>query len=189
MIQEVALSGEHIRCIGEGILGSRICGIAASQAFIAAGSEGTGPMTSLFDSTTGQLVRTLGVTLPPEGYESHCCVGLRFSVDGRHLFIADNMRNVVYEYDMATGAAVGELKGGFQGPRDVAVCPNGDVVVIDAGNCELCVCPKGSAGTSMTRIGGSGRTDGCFVWPMAIEIRGNRTFVLDASTGRVQEFE
>ena len=78
-VQEVTLSGKHVRFIGKGVVG-RASGVAANDKYIAVSSceeEADTPI-MLFDAVTGAHVRSFGDV---RGYFS----ALRFTRDGSHI--------------------------------------------------------------------------------------------------------
>ena len=70
---------------------------------------------------------------------------------------------------------------------DVGILPNGDVVVLDAGNRRVLRFRGDGAYTGF--FGGPGEGPGQFVTPIFLEVAGDRIYVLDTSLNRVTAFD
>jgi streptogramin lyase len=83
---------------------------------------------------------------------------------------------------------VGVQPGSFWGPRDLAVAPNGNVVVSDAGNKRIQVFD--SEGRFITMFGGDGTDPGKLKEPvgLAVDSEGN-VYVADTWNHRIQKFD
>ncbi|MCU0610810.1 MAG: PEGA domain-containing protein [Candidatus Eisenbacteria bacterium] len=115
--------------------------------------------------------------------------GMALSVTGQHLYVADPGCHSVWCFDAATGALVMRLvEGGGQSlhqPTDVAVGPDGRVLVCDSGNHRLVwFSPQGQ---HVATWGGRGDTPGMFQHPEGAAIAENGlVYVADWGNNRIQ---
>lgn len=65
--QEFTTEGEHVRSIGNGLFRSNVYGIAASGDIIVAGSQAQTDQVCMFDSVSGDLLRSFGNCAQGEG--------------------------------------------------------------------------------------------------------------------------
>lgn len=145
-------------------------------------------------------VRTFGVTGVPyltDAFHWNTPSGLAVAADGR-MFLAEEFGNRLIAVS-ATGVplwTVGapgvnwDLEGNdrLNRPADVALAPNGNVYVADAGNSRVQV--FSASGGYVTTIGsGEGQNNTQFSWPNGVFVAPNGTvYVADSDNERVQVF-
>ena len=99
-IQEVKLTGEHVRFIGAGTLlkrgaiGDGICAIAANSDVIAVAKHDntSNNRVVVFAAESGRLLCAFGEYGSAPGKLMKYCNGLRISKDGNHIIVCDNDR-------------------------------------------------------------------------------------------------
>jgi sugar lactone lactonase YvrE len=116
------------------------------------------------------------------------------------VFVADTWNHRIQKFDStgrllakwgsfvdASGAS-GSHPGSFWGPRDIAIAPNGNVLVSDTGNKRVQVFD--SDGRFLTMFGGNGSAPGEFSEPVgiAVDADGN-VYVADTWNQRIQKFD
>ena len=195
-MQEVTLTGVHVRFIGVDVIKDNIWGIAANAELIVATKWGcfSNNRIMMFDAVTGAFVRAFGDYGDARGQLMKLCCGIRFTPDGCHIVIAEgrgggtNGRLSVFtlagEFVRCIGDYVGELILG----SDVEFAANGDVIVCDSLRHNVSVYSAGTR-TIMCQWGGLGQSDGKFQSPAALATCGGQLYVLDSETKRVQVFE
>jgi DNA-binding beta-propeller fold protein YncE len=113
-------------------------------------------------------------------------------VDGDRevLYIADacNHRIAVYDFQgqlIKYFGTVGRGRGELRYPYDLALMPNGNLIVCEFGNNRLQLFD--ADGVSLGIYGGAGREPGqlAYPWGVAVDGRG-RVFVVDAGNNRIQ---
>ncbi len=120
--------------------------------------------------------------------------GLRFSVDGGALFVAErsNARISAFTIDgyFKDHIGVGIVA---DGPKDIEITSTGDVVVTDAAAKVIRVLPAldtpAAPKNSRREWGSTGTASSCFGAPTALCIAGVRLFVLDDARSLVNMFE
>lgn len=187
-VQEVSMTGEHIRFIGKGTVG--LCGIACNEELIVVTkSSGVGPnRVVVIDYTTGDLVTQFGDHGSGNGQMRALC-GARFTPDGQHIILVDT-------YDLGR-LCMFTIAGAFvenivdhdlnNGVGDVEFTADGDIVVPDFGDHCVRIFSR-SDGSLLRSWGTEGTADGEFSYPTAVAVHGNELFVLDMHSARVQVF-
>lgn len=134
-IQEVTVMGDHVRFVGDGVIQGLTQGVAASASHIACvGIGSNAAKVRVFDFATGDFLHSFGENGSREGQLSSCW-GLRFTLDGTHILIADSGNNRLPLFTVS-GDFVKTVSTCLDNkfPRDVDFTECGDVVVCgDAG--------------------------------------------------------
>lgn len=194
-LQEVTLTGEHIRFLAPGRYETGFNGVTTNNVVVAAVlPRDPEHKIVVLDYVSGDVLTAFGRDGSQPGHLS-LCGGVKISADGLQVFVAecDNKRVSVFT-----------IGGDFQriiqdtslmnDPSDVCVTEFGEVVV--ANNCghDILVLPLDSQSNESsvtTRIGSgeSGVVDGMFTYPAHVCMAGNTLFVLDWGSNRVQLFD
>lgn len=180
-LQEMTLTGEHVRSIGDvGV----IYGIAANTDLLAVGT-GSGQI-HLLDFTTGALIRSFGAEGTAEG-QLQGIRGLRFTPDGGHILVAEysNKRLSQFTNDGEFVRCIGV--GTLTCPFDLDFSSCGDIVVADRSSHRICVFSPDDF-TLLRAFGSEGVDPGQFQSPPALFIHSDQLYVLDTKTSRVQVF-
>lgn len=179
----MTLAGEHVRTIGVSAVGGEITGIAATADLIAVSSDCA---VATYSTTSGGLIRSFGAEGPAEG-QLEGCNGLRFTSAGTRLLIAEQYNNRLSLFTTSGEFVRCIGVGVLNCPVDVAFPANGDLLVSDYGNCRICVfSPDGY--TLLRAFGSPGDAPGEFSGPAALALHGDKLFVLDEDSDRVQVF-
>ena len=194
-VQEVTLTGNHVRFIGAGVINDFIWGIAANAELVVVGKHGdvSNNRIMMFDAVTGALVRAFGDYGDAPGQMLKYCWRIRFTPDSRHIIVAESkgggtggrlsVFTLAGEFVRCVGN--GELKAAL----DVEFANNGDVIVCDgAPNHRICMY-SGDGSTLLRQWGGKGDADGMLLDPTALAMCRGQLYVLDAGSKRVQVFE
>ena len=188
-LQEVTLTGEHVRFIGEGRFDDeRVFGLCMQGDIIAVGISGVsiGGRILVFSFSSGDLLRQFGPNGSGEGQVKNVS-GLSFTPDGKHILVAYGApRLSIFTVD---GAFVKTIGVGVisAGTGDV-LCSGSSVFLVDAvGHCIYVFASE--TGTLIRKWGIQGQADGQFMFPMALAAYKSKLFVLDAASPRVQVFE
>ena len=193
-VQEVTLTGDHVRFIGAGVIDDRICGIASNAELIVVGKSDvtSGNRIMMFDVVTGVVVRAFGTFGNAPGKLMRYCNGIRFMPDSRHIIIAESKvggaggRLSVYTLAGEFVKCIGE--GKLKGARDVEFAENGDIIVCDGRSGHSAYIFAADGSTLLHRWGGEGDADGKFKYPTALAMCGGQLYVLDLDSKRVQVF-
>ena len=202
-VQEVTLTGEHVRFIGVGVAALEdgdsdtvIRAVAANADLIAVGKWGTAKYSRivLFDAHTGAFRRSFGELGQYQGQLMKYCEGLRFLPDGRHLLVAESMFG---EGRLSLFTVAGEFVrymgiGKLKAASDVDVFhQTGDIVVPDAAGHRVTV--FSSDGKSVLKQWGDGTVaasdNGVLRSPTAVCVRGCQVLVLERDRNRIVVFE
>ena len=194
-VQEVTLTGAHVRFVGVGVIDEDIWGIAANAELIVVGKWGgtSNNRVMMFDAASGALTRAYGDCGDAPGQLMKYCSGIRFAPDSRHIVVAEGNGNGIGRLSVFTLAGefvrcIGE--GELKIPADVEFADNGDVIVCDGSNPNHRICMYSADSNAMLREwGGRGGADGMFMRPTALAMCGSQLYVLDEATKRVQVFE
>ena len=193
-VQEVTLTGDHVRFIGIGVINDYIWSIAANAELIVVGKwDGTSNgRIMMFDAASGALARAFCDYGKAPGQLMMFCEGIRFTPDSRHIVVAESDGVGIGRLSMFTLAGefvrcIGE--GELEGAGDVEFAANGDVIVCDRGAHRVCVYCADS--NTMLRQWGDedDAADGDYLCPTALAMCGGQLYVLDEATKRVQVFE
>lgn len=131
--QEVTVTGDHVRTIGDGVVNDGIVGVSANIDLIAVSSHCLLGNIWLFSITTGALIRSFGVSGHAEGQLS-ISTGIRLTSDGHHIYIAESGNDRVSLFTILGDFVRCFGKGVLDCPLDVDIATNGDVVVADTRN-------------------------------------------------------
>ncbi len=138
----------------------------------------------LFVSSDAGVLREVPVQTPLNQPEALAWAGLNA------LYVADTWNHRVLRVDVGDGTftTFPTPKGGWYGPRSVAVAPDGWVAVTDTGNKRVVLYDPASGGLSA--IGGEGSAPGKFVEPGGIAWLDSSSFVVcDTGNRRVQALD
>ena len=116
--------------------------------------------------------------------------GLRFTLDGVYILVAEYSNKRLSKFRVSDGAFVDFYCAGQVSchHKDVEIVPSGEVIVADWGTHSVFV--FSTDGRTLLRTWGTeGTTDGQFKRPTALALVGNKLFVLDWNSARVQVFE
>jgi len=186
-VQEVTFSGVHIRDIGVGVFGDCIYGIACNGEHIAVTKfMGATPNRVLvFNYSTGELLRQFAALGSGDGQIAHS-TGVRFTPDNQHIIVVDTYYNSRLSMFTVDGVFVKHVGAGVLGggPCDVAFTADGRIIVADQHNHRVCVF---AADGVMTSSWGS-TSNGQFKHPAALAVSGDKLYVLDRCSARVQLF-
>lgn len=151
---------------------------------------GTRASVLLLSYATGTLIRTIGSEGTGPGNIGGSTVGLCFTPDGHSILVAERENKRMSKFRLIDGAfedfyCKGQISD-YQ--KDVEVAPSGEVIVADYASHRICV--FSADGCTLLRAWGTyGVADGQFNNPTALALAGNKLFVLDNSSPRVQVFE
>ena len=196
-VQEVALTGDHVRFIGVGVIDDRIGSIAANAELIVVGKYGneSDNRIMMFDAVTGAFVRAFGRFGVPTGQLKNCN-GIRFMPDRCHIVVVEQSKGLVASNSrLSVYTLAGEFvrcigMGELESAGDVEFSDNGDYNVCESPFAKGRVSVYSADGSTRTRQwGGEGDTDGTFTYPTALAMCGGQLFVLDQLGKRVQVFE
>ena len=193
-VQEVTLTGVHVRFIGVDVITGSISGIAANSDLIVGGkcdSTDNGRI-MMFSATTGMFVRAFAAYGAEPGQLMKNISGIRFTPDNRCIVVAENQTRY-------GRVSVLTLTGGFVkcvGERilgntcDVELAGNGDIIVSESSPAHR-VSVFSADGGSLLRQWGQGFSDedGKFATPVALAVSNHVLYVLDEYIPRVQIFE
>ena len=193
-VQEVTLTGDHVRFLGVGVINDFIWGIAANAELIVVGKYDcrSNSRIMMFDAVTGAFVRAFGDYGDAPGQLMMLCNGIRFTPDSCHIIVAESDgleeggRPSVFTLTGEFVRCIGE--GEPTAAADVEVTNKGDIIVCDGWADRICVY-SADGSTLLRQWGGEGDADGAFTGPTALAICGGQLYVLDEHSKRVQVFE
>lgn len=182
-IQEVKLTGEHVRFIGVGVIDEAISGIACNGKLVAVTKESgilRNGRVMLFDYATGSLVRALGDYGDAPGQLGKCR-GIRFHPNGEHIVVCEGDNDRVSSFTLA-GGYVSSFAA--YGPGDIDFTSTGEYVVLQ--DCDIGV--YSAEGVLLRSWGCDGKADGEFRVPAGLAVHGNKLYVVESDSARVQVF-
>jgi len=189
-VQEVTFSGVHIRYIGAGVLRDCIYGIACNDELIVVTKYGyaTRNRVFVFNYSTGELLRQFAALGNGDGQIAQS-TGVRFTPDNQHIIVVDTSNNKRLSMFTVDGVwvkhiGVGVLGGG---PCDVDFTADGRIIVADCQNHRVCI--FAADGVMTSSWGTEDTSDGQFEYPTALAVSGDKLFVLDRDSSRVQVFD
>ena len=192
-VQEVTLTGDHVRFIGVGVIDDPIWGIAANAELIVVGKYNctSNHRIMVFDAVTGTFVRAFGDYGDAPGQLMDYCMGIRFMPDSRHIIVAEDNgdgrgRLSVFTLTGEFVRCIGE--GELSDVCDMEFADNGDAIVCDS-NCDRICVYSADGSTLLLQWGGEGDADGKFEIPTALAICGGQLYVLNGDSNCVQVFE
>lgn len=175
-----------MRTISEGLdAGVITLSIAASSDTIAVGTTDYTARVMLFDLLSGSLLRCFGVSGSDEGQLEEC-YGLRFTPDGLHILLADNVGNRLSLFTL-TGDFVRCIGADIlDSPNEVEFTTNGDIIVAEFTIHRISVfSPDGS--TRLRRFDGGEQAP--LQYPTALAMHGNVLYVLNQNSNCVHVFQ
>ena len=192
-VQEVTLTGDHVRFIGVGVIDDGIGAIAANVELIVVGKYycTSNKHIIMFNAVTGALVKAFGDYGVAPGQLMYNCNGIRFTPDSRHIIVAESNGDGKGRLSVftLTGQFVKHIgEGELKAAGDVEFTVTGDIIVCDYSSDRLCVY-SADGSTLLRRWGGQGYTNGKFKTPIALAMCGGQLYVLDNGSKRVQVFE
>ena len=144
----------------------------------------------LLSYSTGTIIRTIGSKGAGRGNIGNYAVGIRFSLDGGAILVAEHDNKRLSKFRMPNGefedfVCADQISNGH---KDVEIAPKGEIIVADIGANRVCVFSMD--GRTLLRTWGTcGTANGQFRSPTALALVGNQLFVLDVHNARVQVFE
>jgi len=194
-VQEVSMTGEHIRFIGEGMFShGSLAGIACNDEYIVVSQfqydDCPSCRTKVFNYSTGK-VATQFVGIGDGDGDSWVLswTAARFTPDGQLLVAVDTQKSGRLNMFTMDGVFAGHIGAGWLecGFNDTHFTADGNIVVADIMHC--CVNILSAVDSSLLRTWGcEGVSDGQFMEPTSMAVHGKELFVLDSSSARVQVF-
>jgi sugar lactone lactonase YvrE len=192
-LQEVTLTGHHVRFIGEDVFQSSVAGVDASKDFIIASQpDETDSDLVVFDFRTGAFLRRFSTfdrtASVVDAMDSGCC-GLRISPDGYHMLVAQFLTNRVSVYSLLSGRLVRQfgLSDELTEPQDVCVSDSGEIIVANSGYQRVCVFSP-SDGRMLREFGSHGEDECTFAVPNAVCCIQGKLYVLNRDSDELQVF-
>ena len=190
-LQEVTITGEHVRFIGEGHFDiERVYGMCMQGDILAVGRHGgvTNGRILLFSHSSGALIRKFGSYGDGVG-EVENVRGLSFTPDGRHILVAQSVPPLLTLFTVdgvfvTRFGCVDDLQSFW---KDV-LCSGTSVFVVDSFHCRVCAF-SAETGALIRSWGTRGEADGQFMFPFALAAHNSKLYVLDLNSPRVQVFE
>ena len=186
-LQEVTMTGDHVRFIGEEQLDDEyICSLCMHGDIVAVGkcSGSSDGRVMFFSYSSGAVILKFGDYGSGKGQMKEV-TGLSFMADGKYILVASNVRRLL----MFTvyGVFVKTIDMAGFSAFDV-LCSGSNVFAANFGNHCVYVFST-ETGALLRTLGSRGQKDGQFLYPTALTAHNNKLFVLDYSTPRVQVFE
>ena len=195
-VQEVTLTGDHVRFIGAGVIKNEIWGIAANAEVIVVGKYActSNNRIMMFDAVAGALVRAFGDYGDAPGQLMEYCLGIRFTPDNGHIIVAESNPGVCTGGQVSVFTHAGEFVrciggGQFKAALEVEITDNGDIIVCDGWPYHRICVFSADGSTLLRQWGGYGVADGMFINPTALAMCGGQLYVLDRGNKRVQVFQ
>ena len=196
-VQEVKLTGEHVRFIGVDVIDDTCYSIATNDEVIVVGKSGNATNNRLlvFDAVTGAHVRSFGDYGRWPGQVARFCFGIRFLADGSTIAVVEGEKpRYRVSFFSITGEFIKSVGWGvLQNATDVEIAPNGDVIVSDTTPTPTVHVLSAETGEVVTSVSGcSTYVDGEFTAPVSLALCAGLLYVLDHvddSSLRVQLFE
>lgn len=189
-MQELTLTGAHVRTLGVRALDGHAYGIAANSDVIAVSCiQSYSRRVTLFDLAGGQLLRSFG----QEGRASGSLSGndgIRFTPDGSHILVAESHNQRLSMFTLAGAFVCWIGDGVLKSPVDVDFASNGDILVADSYIHRIFVFSPD--GDTLLRTFGSSRDTsqlGRLKRPTALAAHGGQLYVLDSSSSHVHVFD
>ena len=186
-VQEVTLTGDHVRFIGAGVIDDKIWGIAANAELIVVGKCWctSNNRIMMFDAVTGVLVRAFGDYGDTPGQLMKYCYGIRFMPDGRHIIVAESTgygkgRLSVFTLAGELVRCIGE--GKLTSAHDVEFADNGDIIVCDQSFSHSVYVYSADGSTQPRALRpwmSDGKSKGYFRNPCALARADGKLYVLD----------
>jgi len=189
-VQEVTFSGVHIRDIGVGVFSGDIYGIACNdQLIVVTKFIGATPNRVLvFNYSTGELLRQFAAYGSGDRQIGQHPTGVRFTPDNQHIIVVDTLYNKRLSMFTVDGVFVKHIGVGvLGGDCDVDFTADGRIIVADCQNHRVCI--FAADGVMTWTWGSKGTSDGQFHYPTALAVSGDKLYVLDRDSARVQVFD
>ena len=193
-VQEVTLTGDHVRFVGVGVIDDGIYSIAANVELIVVGKWDctSNNRIMMFDAVTGAFVRAFGDCGAAPGQLMKCCNGIRFARDSRHIIVAEG--NGYGKGRLSVFTLAGEFvrcigDGELTDAGDVEFANNGDVIACDRYPVQCIGVYFADGNTLLRQWGDFGNADGQFDCSTALAMCGGQLYVLDEYRHSVQVFE
>ena len=191
-VQEMSLFGECVRLIGHGIITQWFNAIAANMELIVVGKHQWSDSGQdhfrimMFDTISGDFVRTFGEFGESPGRVMRMCKGVRFTPDNRSIVLVESKGDLdsecsrlsIFTVEGEFVRCVGVEEFAASEAEDVEIAGNGDIHVCDRFLRRICVfSPDGG---KLLRIwGDSGNKDGEFIRPTALAMCNGQLYVLE----------
>ena len=196
-VQELTLTGDHVRFVGVGLLTDAVYGIAANDDVIVVGKHSctTNQRIIVFHSASGEIMRSFGDYGDEPGQVMWKCNGLRITPDGEHILVAHRNESDFGMVSMFTLA--GEFvkcicMGAKQRISDVQLVPSSpDTVLVSDGLTNAVYVYSWESGERLLQFCKRGTFgNGTLLSATALAVTSDGlVYVLDGETRRVQLFE
>lgn len=185
-LQEVTITGDHVRYIGTSVYTSDGFAVAISRSGMIIAASGRSLDSKdhihLFDFDTGFLLRSFG--RPSDSIPVREVWGMRFSPDDTHICVTNQSDQIVVMLDLQGNCCQEFKREGLRAPRDVDFASNGDVMIAYlTSGCVTVYSPDGAFLRSIDC--GSVKFD-C---PNALAVHAGRLYVMCRNLDKVQAFE
>jgi WD40 repeat protein len=187
-LQEVTMTGQHVRFVGVDTFVGAVAGVASNSEFIVANQACDSNRIVVFDFRTGAFVRSFGDRgSDPGQLNGNAC--LRISPDGSHIIVAEAENNRVSVFTVR-----GEFvrcwgdSSTLNNPVDLCFTECGDVAVTNNYGHNVVVFSRDGKRV-VTAFGTKGAEAGKFQYPCALTVCCGKLYVLDFWSDRVQVFE
>lgn len=196
-VQEVTLTGEHVRFIGAGKIFGLIYSIATNGEVIAVAISNSSNRVMMFDAVTGAFLRAFGNYGGAAGQWMGYCNGIRFTPDNRHVIVAESGGFGAGKGRLSVFTLGGEFvkrigEDFLRDAADLDFADNCDIIVCDA---SRRVCVYSADGSSLLRQWIGERSDavasgvGLEMDLCALAMCNGQLFVLDSANSDVYVFE
>lgn len=143
----------------------------------------------LLSYSSGATLRTIGTPGVGRGCIGGRAEGLRFTQSGLSIIVAEHANHRLSQFGVSDGAfeahyCINEVSNG---QKDVEIAPTGDVIIADYDANRVSIF-RADGRTLQRTWGALGTADGEFKNPTALALVGNKLFVLDCGSPRVQVF-
>ena len=192
-IREVTWDGKFVRFIGLDVFDTSVYIVTSNSEYIATakGNERTeSHRVLLFDYASGELVRSFGSFGQGVG-RLGSCTGIRFSRDGKHLWLMEFTNSRLSQYTMDGEHVQSFGEDVLTRAGDFEFTASGDIVVTDFTNGKVHLFSQ--RGEYIRRLGEQGSADGSFFNPEAVFVYKDKYYILDVveseQVPRIQVFE
>ena len=194
-VQEVTLTGGHVRFIGVGVIDDEIWGIAANAELIVVGKYfcTSNNRVMMFDAVTGALVMAFGDYGNAPGQLMRFCSGIRFSPDSRHIVVAES-KGFCFGGRLSMFTLAGEFvkcigEGELKATGDVEFADEGDLIVCDNSDNVIRVYAADNGSTLLRHWTVEMDVDNDMDRPLALAMGGDQLYVLCQDSDYLRVFE
>jgi tripartite motif-containing protein 71 len=186
-VQEVTLTGEHVRYIGRGFFEDVIEGIAANSDIVVV----TQPthdtrQVVVFNALDGRPVHSFGTCgeIPGELEESS---GVCITQDGRYIIVAECSNERLSMFTVGGDFVRTFCSTHLARPSAVCIADSGVIAVVGAWSHNVVLFSE--QGEVLAQFGSEGVGDGEFCTPCAVSVAHDVLYVLSSGSNRVQSFQ